>query len=188
MDDMVPNHDLMRITGGMWRGRRLPELKGFDGRPTTDFGREGLFNLLSSRVDLDGVSVLDLFAGTGMVSFEFLSRGAASVTAVERSPKACRYMSTQSRALGRDDLHPVCADVVGFLQRPLTQFDVVFADPPYDWPQLTNLPEMVRTAGVVVPGGWFILEHGERTCVDALPGFVLRRNYGHVHLSLFIFD
>ena len=89
----------MRITGGAWRGRRLPELKGFRGRPTTDFGREGLFNLLSSRVDLEGAQVLDLFAGTGMVSLEFLSRGAGSVTAVERAPKACRFAVQQASQL-----------------------------------------------------------------------------------------
>ena len=76
----------MRITGGTWRGRRLPDLKGFQGRPTTDFGREGLFNLLSSRVDVVDAQVLDLFSGTGMVALEFLSRGAASVTSVERRP------------------------------------------------------------------------------------------------------
>ena len=116
----------MRITGGAWRGRRLPELKGFQGRPTTDFGSEGLFNLLSSRVDLEGAQVLDLFAGTGMVSLEFLSRGAGSVTAVERAPKACRFAVQQASQLGSDDLHTVCADVWGFLKKPLTQFDLVF--------------------------------------------------------------
>jgi len=178
----------MRITGGEWRGRRLPEMKGFGGRPTTDFGRESLFNLLSTRMELDGAAVLDLFAGTGMVSFEFLSRGAASVTAVELAPKACRYMANQAQALGTDDLHPVCANAWAYLERPLTQFDVVFADPPYDLPHLADLPVRVRDSGMVVPGGWFILEHGERTCVDHHPGFVLHRNYGHVHFSLFTFE
>ena len=152
----------MRITGGAWRGRRLPELKGFRGRPTTDFGREGLFNLLSSRVDLEGAQVLDLFAGTGMVSLEFLSRGAGSVTAVERAPKACRFAVQQASQLGSDDLHTVCADVWGFLKKPLTQFDLVFADPPYDMPKLDTLPDVVRESGILAQGGWFILEHGER--------------------------
>jgi 16S rRNA (guanine(966)-N(2))-methyltransferase RsmD len=163
-------------------------MKGFGGRPTTDFGRESLFNLLSTRMELDGAAVLDLFAGTGMVSFEFLSRGAASVTAVELAPKACRYMANQAQALGTDDLHPVCANAWAYLERPLTQFDVVFADPPYDLPHLADLPVRVRDSGMVVPGGWFILEHGERTCVDHHPGFVLHRNYGHVHFSLFTFE
>ena len=178
----------MRITGGAWRGPRLPELKGFRGRPTTDFGREGLFNLLSSRVDLDGVHVLDLFAGTGMVSLEFLSRGVASVTAVEQAPKGCRFATAEAAQLGSDDLHAVCADIWSFLNKPLTQFDVVFADPPYDMPKLETLPDVVRESGVVAAGGWFILEHGERVDVSDRQGHVLSRKYGHVHFSLFTFD
>ena len=178
----------MRITGGDWRGRRIPELKGFQGRPTTDFGREGLFNLLSSRVDLSGLHILDLFSGTGMVSFECLSRGAASVTAVEKVPKACRFAMAQAAQLGSDDLHTVCADVWTFLNKPLTQFDLVFADPPYDMPRLTSLPEVVRESGVLASGGWFILEHGERVDVSNQEGHMLSRKYGHVHFSLFNFD
>lgn len=178
----------MRITGGDWRGRRIPELKGFQGRPTTDFGREGLFNLLSSRVDLSGLHILDLFSGTGMVSLECLSRGAASVTAVEKAPKACRFAMAQAAQLGSDDLHTVCADVWTFLNKPLTQFDLVFADPPYDMPRLTSLPEVVRESGVLASGGWFILEHGERVDVSNQEGHMLSRKYGHVHFSLFNFD
>ena len=178
----------MRITGGAWRGRRLPELKGFQGRPTTDFGREGLFNLLSSRGDLEGAQVLDLFAGTGMVSLEFLSRGAGSVTAVERAPKACRFAVQQASQLGSDDLHTVCADVWGFLKKPLTQFDLVFADPPYDMPKLDTLPDVIRESGILAQGGWFILEHGERMDVSDKSGHVLSRKYGHVHFSLFTFE
>ena len=166
----------------------MPDLKGFQGRPTTDFGREGLFNLLSSRVDLDGAQVLDLFAGTGMVSLEFLSRGAASVTSVGKAPKACRFAVAQASQLGSDDLHAVCADVWGFLNKPLTQFDVVFADPPYDLPKLETLPDVVRESRLVADGGWFILEHGERVDVSDRPGHVLSRKYGHVHFSLFTFD
>ena len=178
----------MRITGGLWRGRRVPDLKGFQGRPTTDFGREGLFNLLSSRVDLSGAQVLDLFSGTGMVSLEFLSRGAGSVTAVERVPKACRYATQQADQLGSDDLYTVCADVWGFLKKPLTQFDIVFADPPYDMPKLDSLPDLIRESVLVASGGWFILEHGERVDVSDKSGYVLSRKYGHVHFSLFTFD
>ena len=176
----------MRITGGDWRGRRIPDLKGFRGRPTTDFGREGLFNLLSSRVDLSGMHVLDLFSGTGMVSLECLSRGAASVTAVEKAPKACRFAMAQAAHLGSDDLHTVCADVWSFLNKPLTQFDLVFADPPYDMARLESLPHVIRDSGVGIR--WLVhFEHGER--VDARPrGAWLSRKYGHVHFSLFTFE
>ena len=178
----------MRVTGGAWRGRRLPELRGFQGRPTTDFGREGLFNLLSSRVDLEGLHVLDLFSGTGMVALEFLSRGAAAVTAVELAPKACRFASSQAKSLGSEGLHMVCADAWKFLASPLTQFDLVFADPPYDMPQLDTLPDVVRQSGALTPGGWFVLEHGERVDVSGREGHLLTRKYGHVHFSLFTFE
>ena len=123
-----------------------------------------------------------------MVSLECLSRGAASVTAVEKAPKACRFAMAQAAQLGSDDLHTVCADVWTFLNKPLTQFDLVFADPPYDMPRLTSLPEVVRESGVLASGGWFILEHGERVDVSNQAGHVLSRKYGHVHFSLFNFD
>ena len=133
-------------------GRRVPGER-VQGASDIDFGREGLFNLMSSRVDFDGAHVLDLFAGTGMVSLEFLSRGAASVTAVEQTPKGCRFATSQASKLGSDDLHAVCADVWGFLSKPLTQFDFVFADPPYDLPKLTDLPSAVRSSGILAAGG-----------------------------------
>ena len=178
----------MRITGGEWRGRRLPELKGFRGRPTTDFGREGLFNLLSSRVELKGAHVLDLFAGTGMVSLEFLSRGAASVTAIEQAPKACRFAMEQANHLGSEDLTTICTDVWNFISKPLTQFDLIFADPPYDMPRIVELPNKIHQSGLLGEGGWFILEHGERIELTSIPGYQLTRHYGHVHFSLFNFD
>ena len=177
----------MRITGGEWRGRRIPELKGFRGRPTTDFGREGLFNLLSSRVELNGTQVLDLFAGTGTVSLEFLSRGAASVTAVEQAPKACRFAMEQARRLGSDDLTTICADVWGFISKPMTQFDLVFADPPYDMTAIGELPNAIQQSGLLIKDGWFILEHGERVDLSSALGHQLTRHYGHVHFSLFNF-
>ena len=85
-------------------------------------------------------------------------------------------------------LHAVCADVWGFLSKPLTQFDFVFADPPYDLPKLTDLPSVVRSSGILAAGGWFVLEHGERVDLSQEEGHVLTRKYGHVHFSLFTFD
>lgn len=175
----------MRITGGEWRGRRPKMIKGFQGRPTTDFGRESLFNLLNARVDIEGLSVLELFAGTGMVALEFLSRGAGSVTSVELQPAAIRGMSQLAREWKLDDWQIVRGDALQFIQRSLTQFDVIFADPPYDLPELSSLPAAVLEGSLLVPGGWFILEHGERTDVSSVPHYVETRKYGHVHFSLF---
>ena len=175
----------MRITGGQWKGRRPKIAKGFQGRPTTDFGREGLFNLLNSRVDLEGLTVLDLFAGTGMVALEFLSRGSEAVTSVEQNPGAVRGIATLIRDWEIEGWQVIRADAVQFIRKSLTQYDLVFADPPYDLPHLDALPEAVLKGTLLVPGGWFILEHGERTDVSRKPHYVETRKYGHVHFSLF---
>lgn len=175
----------MRITGGKWKGRRPKFVKGFQGRPTTDFGREGLFNLLNSRVDLEGLHVLDLFGGTGMVALEFLSRDCASVTSVELDAKAVRGMNTAAREWEVDDWSVVRGNGLHFIEKSLTQFDLVFADPPYDLTELPQLPERVLSGPLLVTGGWFILEHGERTDVSHCTHYVETRKYGHVHFSLF---
>lgn len=175
----------MRITGGSFKGRRPKIAKGFQGRPTTDFGREGLFNLLRSRVDLDGMSVLDLFAGTGMVALEFMSRGVDTVTSVELDSRAARGMQTIAREWELEDWQIIRGDAFQFVQNALAQFDLVFADPPYDLPNLTHLPSAVLSGSLLMPNGWFILEHGERTEVSEIDHFVETRKYGHVHFSLF---
>ena len=175
----------MRITGGAYKGRRPKVAKSFKGRPTTDFGRESLFNLLRSRVDLEGLTVLELFAGTGMVGLEFFSRGCASVVSVEKDVAAVRGMYGVARAWELETWQIVRADALGFVKKSLTQFDLVFADPPYDLPELTQIPALVLEGALLVPGGWFILEHGERTDVSQVLGFKETRKYGHVHFSLF---
>ncbi len=175
----------MRIIGGELKGRRVPPLKGFEGRPTTDFGRESLFNLLRSRVDLDTADVLDLFAGTGMVSLEFASRGARSVTAVERDAQAVRHIAAQFRAFSLDQCTVIRADVTDWMARPLTGFDLVFADPPYDWPGLASLPERILAGPLLEPEGLLVVEHGERTHFDAVEGFLEHRQYGQVNFSFF---
>lgn len=175
----------MRVTGGELRGRRPKPVKGFSGRPTTDFGREGLFNLLRSRVDIEGANVLDLFAGTGMVSLEFASRGCASVTCVEMDGRAVRSIQQMFDTFGLDQGQAIRGNALDFIKRALTSFDIVFADPPYDLPEMAELPERILASGLLEPGGWFILEHGQRTDVSFAPSFKECRHYGHVHFSLF---
>lgn len=175
----------MRITGGTLRGRRPNIVKGFPGRPTTDFGRESLFNLLRTRVDLEGLDVLDLFAGTGIVSMEFMSRGVASCHAVDADAKAMRHLQRTFDEMEMDTCQAVRADVVSFLKRVPQSFDLVFADPPYDWIELANLPSMIVQSGVLRLGNWFIVEHGDRTDLASAPGFLEMRKYGQVHFSLF---
>ncbi len=175
----------MRITGGRWKGRRPKVARGFKGRPTTDFGRESLFNLLDARVSLGGLHVLELFGGTGMVALEFLSRECGSVTSVELDPKAVRSMTALARDWEIEDWSVVRGNVLQFIKRSLTQYDLIFADPPYDLPELAELPGRILDGALLVPGGWFILEHGERTNVSDCEHYVETRKYGHVYFSLF---
>lgn len=178
----------MRIIGGTLKGRRFSPPRHFKGRPTTDFGREGLFNLLRSRLELDGLEALDLFAGSGAVSFELASRGAVAVTAVEQDSGSCRYIQKQAQDFGLDAIRVLRADAFAFLGKAMTQFDLVFADPPYTEPRLDELPGMVHQAGLVAKGGLFVLEHGDRKDFSEAHGFVEMRKYGHVHFSFFDFN
>jgi 16S rRNA (guanine(966)-N(2))-methyltransferase RsmD len=146
-----------------------------------------LFNLLRSRLDLDGLEALDLFAGSGAVSFELASRGAVSVTAVEKDAGACRYIQKQAGDFGLDAIRVLRADAFAFLGKAMTQFDLVFADPPYTEPRLPELPSLVRQAGLIAAGGLFVLEHGDRMDFTEEAGFVEMRKYGHVHFSFFDF-
>lgn len=175
----------MRIIGGTLKGRRLAPVKGWTGRPTTDFGRESLFNLLRSRVDIDGADVLDLFSGSGMVSLEFASRGAASVTSIERDPKAVRHLASAYDQFDLGHCRALRGDVWSFITRPITSFDIVFADPPYDLERLPELPAAILASPLLQPDGLLILEHGERTHFEDEPGFIEHRNYGQVHFSFF---
>jgi len=177
----------VRITGGDWRGRRLGTMKGFNGRPTTDFAREGLCNLLRSRVDLDGAVVLDLFAGTGIVGMECASRGSASVTAVELDKRAVGFIKSTYKEFGFEKFVVVSTDVFKFLERSSMKYDFVFADPPYDLSRIREIPSEVKAAGVLAEDGLFVLEHGESVSFEGDEGFVERRKYGHVNFSFFKF-
>ncbi len=175
----------MRVTGGSLKGRRPQLVKGFKGRPTTDFGRESLFNLLRSRVDIEGADVLDLFAGTGMVGLEFASRGCSSVTAVEMDIRAVRAIQNMFRVFELENSQVIRGNALDFIKRAMTSYDVIFADPPYGLEGLEGIPKRVMESAILEPGGWLILEHGERTDVSEIPGFQECRHYGHVHFSLF---
>ena len=178
----------MRIIGGKFKGRRFTPPSNFSGRPTTDFAREALFNLLRSRVDLDGCVVLDLFAGTGAMSYEFISRGASSVTAVEKDPSACRFIKTTFDILESKRAFVLRDDVFKFLERNLGKFDVVIADPPFYLEQVAGLPERIQKAALLNAGVLFVLEHGPEHKFDGHVGFQESRRYGAVHFSFFNFE
>lgn len=176
----------MRIIGGRFKGRRLKVPVRFKGRPTTDFAKEALFNILVNRYDLAGISVLDLFAGTGALGYEFASRGAARITAVERDPVANRFIRDTFTELGVPAL-VLREDVYKFLSSVKGEFDMVVADPPYDDVDLAKIPAKVKASGCLKPGGLHILEHGAEYDFTDQEGYTETRKYGAVNFSFFTF-
>ena len=154
-------------------------------RPTTDMARENLFNVLGNIIDLEGKTVLDLFAGTGAMSFEFLSRGCAHVTAVEKARVQCDFIKRVQQQLNDPYLTLVRGDVFKFIASCHQAFDVIFSDPPYDLPRFSEVPRLVLESRLVHDGTLFIMEHPREHDFSALPHFSQQRVYGKVNFSLF---
>lgn len=174
----------MRIIGGIYKGRAIKVGKGLPVRPTTDFAKEGLFNMLNSRLDFDGLEVLDLFSGTGHISLEFASRGAKSVTAVDENMKCIGFLRSTATEL-KLNINTLKSDVFDFLKNSHATFDLIFADPPYELVNITDIHKLVFEKGLLNPDGLLIIEHGPRTKLEELPGFVQHRKYGNVNFSFF---
>ncbi len=175
----------MRIIGGRLRGRSIVLPKEYKARPTTDFAKEGLFNILNNEYDFEGLAVLDLFGGTGAVSFEFASRGASEVYCVEMSPVNAAFIKSQASRLGLDEVTVVRHNVFDFLGICRRKFDLVFADPPYSLDGLDSLPDKVLAAGILHPDCYFILEHPGTFSFSGHDFFVKEKKYGNVHFSFF---
>ena len=175
----------MRIIAGNLRGRRLNPPQNLPVRPTTDMARESLFNILGNYVDFDECSVMDLFAGTGAVSFEFISRGAREVTSVDINAQCIDFIKQTANQFGVGNLHAVRADVFDLLKRANRRFDIVFADPPYAVEALATLPDLVFDRGVLTDDGIFILEHPREYSFEEHPHFWQHRAYGKVNFTFF---
>lgn len=175
----------MRIISGKYGGRRLSPPKNITARPTTDFAKESLFNLLQNRMDFEGVDMLDLFAGTGGIGLEFISRGAREVMAVELAHTQQNFIIQTCRQLGIHNLTVVRGDVFKYLNACHIQFDFIYADPPYALDELPTLPDFVLEKQILKPGGWFVLEHGKDNDFSLHPRHVETRKYGSVHFSFF---
>jgi 16S rRNA (guanine966-N2)-methyltransferase len=175
----------MRIISGKYKGRRIDVPGKITARPTTDFAKEGLFNLLNNRIDFEGPEVLDLFAGTGSIGIEFVSRGAASVVSVENDRKHCTYIRQVCGILGIDNLMLMQTDVFRFIASAHNRYDLIFADPPYALPNLAEIPDLIFTAGMLKDEGMLVLEHSSKNDFSQHPRFVSHRNYGNVHFSFF---
>ena len=175
----------MRIIGGKFKARRIEVPSNITARPTTDFAKEGLFNLLNNRIDFEGIDVLDLFAGTGSISLEFISRGVNNVVSVEKNDLHCTFIRKTCTLLGVDNLLLTRGDVFRFLSSSHMKFDVIFADPPYDLQQLPLLPDLIFRHDLLKPEGLFILEHSAKNNFENHPNFLEHRHYGNVNFSFF---
>lgn len=160
--------------------------KNITARPTTDFARENIFNVLENLEGFEGKSACDLFAGTGAVSFEFLSRGCDYVTAVEKAPVQASFIRKVAEILGDENIRIVKGDVFRFIAEDSRSYDYVFADPPYDHPRFDEIPELILGSNLVKPGTVVIIEHSKNKDFSMLPGFNQRRAYGSVNFSIFI--
>jgi 16S rRNA (guanine(966)-N(2))-methyltransferase RsmD len=175
----------MRIISGTLKGRLITVPKNFRGRPTTDFAREGLFNMLGHMIDMEGIAVLDLFAGTGAFGLECLSRGAGSVLAIDQQPLHVKFIQQNFDAFGFENAEAMRVDVFRYLNKPDASFDLVFADPPYDLKQLKELPDTILSASLLNETGLLVVEHGKNMDFTAHPACVQSRQFSNVWFSFF---
>jgi len=174
----------MRIIRGKYKGRRLNAPKGIKARPTTDFAKEGLFNILDNKIEIIDSTVLDLFTGTGNLSFEFASRGAKSVTAIDQSSLSIKYINKQANEWEL----PIKAfknNVFKYLEKPIGTYDIIFADPPYALEGIETIPDLVLKNNLLSEDGILIVEHGRETNFKEHPNLIDSRTYSKVNFSFF---
>lgn len=159
-----------------------PNLKA---RPTTDFAREGLFNVLGNLIDWEDTTALDLFSGTGSIALELVSRGCPRVVSVESENLHWRFITKTKEALEANELYPLKADAFKFLETCREQFDLIFADPPYEMKEVDTIPNLILDKNMLKPNGILILEHSKKHNYTSLPRFSRELKYGNVHFSIF---
>ena len=158
---------------------------GFKARPTTDFAREGLFNVLANTWEFEDLAVLDLFAGTGSIGFEFASRGAGRVDMVEKESKNSNLLHKSIASLSAEKVRVIHSDVLKYIRYCSFQYDIIFADPPYDLDILPEIPDRLFQADILEEEGWFILEHGSSQTFSSHTNYQKTKKYGSVHFSFF---
>lgn len=177
----------MRIIGGQLGGRRVnPPAKMPHTRPTTDIAKEGLFNILENNLDIATLKTLDLFGGTGSISYELASRGARDLTIVEKDPAMFAFIEKNATDLGLENFKTIRMDVFRFIDQCTEKFDFIFAGPPYALTSIDELPKLIATRQLLQPKGWFVLEHTPRNDYKGYPLYVTERNYGTTIFSIFV--
>lgn len=176
----------MRVISGIYRHRHFDVPRTFKARPTTDFAKENLFNVLANRIDLEDATALDLFSGTGSISIELLSRGCSRVVSVEKDPDHYAFIAKVMETVKAEGSLIIKGDVFKYLERCQEQFDFIFADPPYQLEELGEIPDIVLGRNLLKPDGIFVLEHGDKHDFKDNPRFKELRVYGSVHFSFFM--
>lgn len=176
----------MRIIAGKYGGRRIhPPTNMPYTRPTTDIAKEGLFNILQNRVQIEGAKTLDLFGGTGCISYELASRGAADLTIVEKDVQMLAFIKKNIDLLKIDNAHVLQMDVYQYLNTCTQQYDIIFAGPPYALNTIDDLPRIIVERKLISEVGYFVLEHTPRNDYKKFPGYSFERNYGTTIFSFF---
>ncbi|MCK8621943.1 RsmD family RNA methyltransferase [Prevotella sp. E13-27] len=185
----------MRIITGIYKGRHFEIPRSFKARPTTDFAKENIFNVMAGYIDFEGAAALDLFSGTGSISLELLSRGCQQVVSVEMDRDHHRFIcdclkklnpsQAEGTASSTGKVLPIRGDVFRFIKSCRQQFDFIFADPPYALTELPKIPDLVLEKELLKDGGIFVFEHGKNHDFSSHPRFVEHRSYGSVNFTLF---
>ena len=175
----------MRVISGIYKHRRFDIPKTFKARPTTDFAKENLFNVLCNYIDFDNMSALDLFSGTGSISLELLSRGCSHVVSIEKDGTHYSFIRKVMKEIQTENCVPLRGEVFRFLKICHETYDIIFADPPYILKEIPQLPDLIFERQLLKPNGIFILEHGKDHRFDTHPHFFEHREYGSVNFSFF---
>jgi 16S rRNA (guanine(966)-N(2))-methyltransferase RsmD len=175
----------LRIVSGKYKGRRINPPKNFRARPTTDFAKENLFNILNNNFDFTELTILDLFSGTGSISYEFASRGCISVVSIESNFKHHAFIKKTVEELGFNQIRAIKSNAFIYVKSCRDKFDIIFADPPYDLKEIESIPDFIFKHQILNKGGWLIVEHGDKTSFNKHVGFVELRKYGGVNFSIF---
>ena len=177
----------MRIIGGKHGGRKInPPSKMPHTRPTTDIAKEGLFNILENNIDISSLKTLDLFGGTGSISYELASRSTKDITIVEKDPVMYEFIKKTAKELKLENFKVIKMDVFKFISQCTEKFDLIFAGPPYALATIDDLPKVIFEKQLLNPKGWFVLEHTPGNNYKKFPFYVTERNYGTTIFSIFI--
>lgn len=176
----------MRVISGIYKHRRFDIPPTFKARPTTDFAKESLFNVLGGYFDFEEVNAaIDLFSGTGSISLELVSRGCRKVISVEKDPAHYSFINKVMREVKADRWFPIRADAFTYIAKCRDKFDIIFADPPYQLEGIAGIPDKILDRGMLSDGGVLVLEHGKNLSFESHPGFVEHRHYGSVNFTFF---